>query len=101
VALLLPRADAYRTAHPQPEDVLLVIEVAEASLEQDRDIKVPLYAAAGVPEVWLVSLTEDAVALYRDPVDGRYATARTARRGETVTSLRVPSATLRVEDILG
>ena len=53
------------------------------------------------PEVWLVNLTDDAVTLYRDPVGGRYATVRTARRGETVTSLRVPSATLRVEDILG
>ena len=101
VALLVPRADAYRTAHPQPEDVLLLIEVADASLEHDRDAKVPLYAAAGVPEVWLVSLTEDAITLYRDPLGGRYATVRTARRGETVTSLRVPSATLRVEDILG
>src|SRR6184192_4545534 len=56
VALLVPRADAYRTAHPQPKDVLLVIEVADASLEHDRDVKVPLYAAAGVPEVWLVNL---------------------------------------------
>src|ERR1041385_6273192 len=101
VALLALRADAYRRAHAQPEDVLLVIEVADASLEHDREIKVPLYAAAGVPEVWLVNLTDDAVTLYRDPVGGRYATVRTAGRGETVTSLRLPGVTLRVEDILG
>ena len=55
MALLLPRADAYRTAHPQPEDVFLLIEVADASLEHDRDAKVPLYAAAGVPERELVA----------------------------------------------
>ena len=78
-----------------------MIEVADASLEHDREIKVPLYAAAGVPEVWLVNLTDDAVTLYRDPVGGRYATVRTAGRGETVTSLRLPGVTLRVEDILG
>ena len=101
VALLAPRADAYRTAHPRVRDMLLVIEVADTSLEHDRDVKVPLYAAAGVPEVWLVNLTDDVVTLYRDPVGGRYATVRTARRGETVTSLLVPAATLRVEDILG
>jgi len=101
VALLAPRADAYRTAHPRAQDMLLVIEVADTSLEHDRDGKVPLYAAAGVPEVWLVNLTDDSVTVYRDPVGGRYATVRTARRGETVASLRVPSATLRVEDILG
>ena len=101
VALLVPRADAYRPAHPQPKDVLLVIEVADASLEHDRDVKVPLYAAAGVPEVWLVNLTEDAITLYRDPVGGRFATLRTTRRGETLTALRLPDVTLRVEDILG
>jgi len=101
VTLLLPRADAYRTAHPQPEDVLLLIEVADASLEHDREVKVPLYAAAGVPEVWLVNLTDEAVTLYRDPVGGRYATVRTAGRGETVTSLRLPGVTLRVADVLG
>ena len=101
VALLVPRSHAYRTAHPQPDDVLLLIEVADASLEHDREVKVPLYAAAGVPEVWLVHLTDNVVTLYRDPVSGRYTTVRTARRGETVTSLRLPGVTLRVEDILG
>ena len=101
VALLVPRADAYRTAHPQPKDVLLVIEVADASLEHDRDVKVPLYAAAGVPEVWLVHLAEDTATLYRDPVGGRYATLRTAGRRDTLTALRLPDLTLRVEDVLG
>ena len=78
-----------------------MIEVADASLEHDRDVKVPLYAAAGVPEVWLVNLTEDAITLYRDPVGGRFATLRTTRRGDTLTALRLPDVTLRVEDVLG
>ena len=101
VALLAPGVDRYRTAHPRARDMLLVVEVADTSLEHDRDVKVPLYAAAGIPEVWLVNLTDQAVTLYRDLVGGRYATVRTARRGETVTSLLLPAATLRVEDILG
>ena len=101
VALLAPRADAYRTAHPRARDVLLVIEVADTSLEHDRDVKVPLYAAAGVPEVWLVNMTNYSITLYRDPFGGRYVTLRTARRGDTVTSFRLPRVTLRVEDILG
>ncbi len=103
LALLVPRADTYRTTHPQPEDVLLVIEVADASLEHDRDVKVPLYAAAGVPEVWLVRLADDVITQYRDPAPDRtgYATLRTARRGETVTPIRLPGVTLRVDDILG
>ena len=52
VSLLVPRAEAYRTAHPQPEDVLLLIEVADSSLEHDRDVKVPLYAASGWRKFW-------------------------------------------------
>src|SRR3989442_3481508 len=67
VALLVPRADTYRTTHPQPEDVLLVIEVADASLEHDRDVKIPLYAAAGVPEGWLLNLPADAPTPYPAP----------------------------------
>ncbi len=103
VALLATRADGYRRAHPQPEDVLLVVEVADASLEHDRDVKIPLYAAAGVTEVWLVRLADDLITQYRDPAPDRtgYATLRTARRGETVTSVRLPGVTLRVEDIIG
>ena len=96
----LPHA-ASPSTHPRARDILLAIEVADTSLEHDRDVKVPLYAAAGVPEVWLVNLTDDAVTLYRDPVAGRYATVHTGRRGETVTSLRLSGVTLRVEDILG
>jgi Uma2 family endonuclease len=101
MALLSPRTDGYRTAHPRARDILLVIEVADTSLEHDRDVKLPLYAEAGVPEVWLVNLTEYAVTVYRDPVGERYATVHNARRGESVTSLRLPGVTLRVEDILG
>ena len=99
--MLVPRADAYRTAHPQPEHVLLVIEVADTSLEHDRDVKIPLYAAAGVPEVWLVNLPGDAVALYRDPGPQGCATVGTAGRGATLTPHKLPGVTLRVDDVLG
>jgi len=96
MALMLPGGISSHCRRRSPP-----IEVADTSLEHDRDVKVPLYAAAGVPEVWLVNLTDYAVTLYRDPVGGRYATLRTARRGESVTSLRLPGVTLRVEDIIG
>jgi len=101
VALLRARADTYRTAHPEPRDVLLVIEVAETSLEHDRDVKIPLYAAAGIPEVWLVNLPGDVVALYRDPSPQGYGKVLTAGRGDTLTPHRLPGVTLRVDDILG
>src|SRR6266704_353685 len=69
--------------------------------EDDRDVKIPPYAAAGFPEVWLVNLPADAVARYRDQGPQGYATVGTAGRGEMLTPLKLPGLTLRVDDILG
>lgn len=73
VALLRSRADSYAGAHPTPADVLLLIEVADASLPFDQRIKVALYAAAGIPEVWIVDLVSDVLEIYRDPRAEGYA----------------------------
>ncbi len=61
VAVLTYRADGYAARHPGPADVLLLIEVMVTSADIDRDVKIPLYARAGIPEVWLVDLDADAV----------------------------------------
>jgi Uma2 family endonuclease len=73
VALLRPRRDFYKSAHPRPADVLLIIEVAEASLRYDGEVKVPLYARHAIPEVWLVDLEGRCLMRYRDPREGVYA----------------------------
>ena len=67
IALLRPKADFYRTAHPRPGDILLVIEVADTTLRYDRDVKLPLYARAGIPEAWLVDLQGRRLTVYRNP----------------------------------
>lgn len=67
VALLKYREDFYAAAHPGPADVLLVVEVADESAAYDREVKVPLYARAGIAEVWLVVLPEKLVEGYRHP----------------------------------
>lgn len=67
LALLKYREDFYAAAHPGPEDVLLVVEVADESAAYDREVKVPLYARAGIAEVWLVVLPEKLVEVYRHP----------------------------------
>ena len=72
LALLQPRDDAYASAHPGPESVLLIVEVADTSLAFDRDVKLPLYAAAGIPEVWLVDLDERTIHVYHTPSGNRY-----------------------------
>ena len=101
LAVLRYRRDGYQAAHPGPADVLLLIEVADSSLDYDRGTKVPLYAGTGISEVWVVDLTGDAVDVFREPRDGRYTAMRTAHRGETLTPLALPQLGLRVDDILG
>jgi len=67
IALLKPRPDFYAEAHPKPDDILLVIEVADTSVDLDRGTKLPLYAKAGISEVWIVDLSERKVETYRQP----------------------------------
>ena len=81
VMLLRPRADDYGTAHPGPEDVLLVIEVAASSLHFDRTTKLPLYARHAVPEVWIVDLVAAAIEVHREPREGAYGRCGRHERG--------------------
>ena len=72
LALLTPRADFYRTAHPGPDAVLLVVEVADTSSAYDRGIKAELYARHGIAEYWIVDIPARSVRFHRALVDGRY-----------------------------
>jgi Uma2 family endonuclease len=72
IALLRPRADYYRSAHPSGRDVLLAVEVADSSLRYDRDTKVTLYARHGIPEVWLVDVHAKQLTRYRSPMEANY-----------------------------
>lgn len=101
VALVQPRDDFYAGGHPEPEDLLLLIEVSESSLAYDRDVKLPLFARAGIPEVWLVALVPQVVEVYRGPSEDGYGEKRTLRRGETIVPLLMPAVKLAVEQILG
>jgi Uma2 family endonuclease len=101
VALLRPRRDRYAQAHPNPADVLLVIEVADTTAMSDRNVKVPLYARAGIPEVWLIDLTQDLIEIYAQPAGGIYQMQRQARRGEQLTADTLPQLSLSVDDVLG
>jgi Uma2 family endonuclease len=101
VTLLQWRSDYYANGHPEPEDVLLLLEVADSSLTYDRDVKLPLYARAGIPEVWLVALLQQSVTLYREPGEEGYGFVKRLRCGETLSSLALPAVQMGVNDILG
>jgi Uma2 family endonuclease len=95
------RTDYYASRHPTGEDIYLMVEVADSSLRKDRDIKVPIYARLGVPEVWIVDLQRDRILIFRDPVGNSYKTTLTLHRGESLSVLAFPEITFNVEEVLG
>jgi len=101
ISVLNYRADRYSGAHGTPEDVLLLIEVCESSLDYDKRVKVPLYARAEIPEVWLVVLSQNHFEIYSEPVNGVYRKVRIASRGESVSPERLPAVVVTVDEILG
>ncbi len=100
VMLLRPKDDFYASAHPQPKDVYLLIEVADTSVRIDREVKLPVYAAAGVPEVWIVNLADQQIEVHRTATENEYQ-FREIARGEQ--EIGVPHFLLSVtaEDLLG
>jgi Uma2 family endonuclease len=101
VALLKPRDDFYAEAHPGPEDVLLLIEVSDTTLDYDRGEKLKLYADNGIPEYWIADLTSNRVDAYSRPVNGEYRNLNRFGPGETVTSNAIPNLSITVDAILG
>ncbi len=101
IALLRPRADFYETGKARPEDVLLLVEIADTSLNYDRLTKLPRYAAAGIVEVWIVNLLDEQIEVYRDPAAGGYATHTIHVRGDALTPVALPDIAIGVEEILG
>lgn len=100
VALLRWREDFYTKSHPTAADVLVVIEVADTSVEYDRKRKQPLYARTGVPEVWLANLPEDRFEIHTQPSGDEYQSITIVRRGETINSQAVAGLSVNVSDIL-
>jgi Uma2 family endonuclease len=101
VALLRRRDDFYASAYPRPADVLLLVEVADTSLAYDRDVKVPLYAQAGIAEVWIVDLNKRELAVYRSLVNGKYTEVRYPQPADTVAPVLLPEAGYFVEQVVG
>ena len=102
LALLKPRPDFYANEHPKPKDALLIVEVAETSLEYDREVKLPLYAGCGIPEVWLVDVTRRRVEIFKKPQGERYTSARALTRAdEALAPEALPELKLTLREIFG
>lgn len=91
VLLKLPR-EQYREQLPQPEHALLVIEVADNSVNTDRVVKLPIYAEAGIQEYWIVNILENQLEVYRDPKGSDYLTRTTLQPGTPAKALCLSEA---------
>jgi Uma2 family endonuclease len=99
LAICRDRAVRYKDREPHAEDVVLLIEVADTSLRYDRSTKLRLYAAAGVPEYWLVDCTAESIEVFRTPGgEGYRDVSRVAGEGP-VTVEAFPDVTLRIAEI--
>jgi Uma2 family endonuclease len=102
-----PEPDVVVASDPDPESfgtertrALLVIEVADTSLDYDRQFKGGLYAEAEIPEYWIVNLVDDALEVYRHPVKGAYGSRQVLKPGMRVTPLAWPELEIEVSELI-
>ena len=89
IALLKPRPDFYRNSHPQPEDIFLLIEVADTTIKYDREVKIPLYAEANIP----------VIEVYRNPLQGVYQDVQKLVKNQVLSILSFPDVNINVSEI--
>jgi Uma2 family endonuclease len=101
ITLLAPHSDFYESGHPQPKDIFLLIEVADSSINYDREVKIPLYAESGISEVWLVDIEAQLIIVCRQPTPHGYDDVQTFPRGDNLSIQAFPEINLTVNDVLG
>lgn len=94
------RDDYYASTGIHPSDVLLLIEVSDTTLRKDTEIKLPLYAQAGIPEVWIVDLNQEHVTQYTDLESGKYQQKRIIKREDQFSPSQL-KLTIKGTDLLG
>jgi Uma2 family endonuclease len=95
------RDDLYAAKHPEPDDVLLLVEVSDSSLVYDRKVKLPIYAEAQIGQVWLVNLPKNVIEIYKNPKGGAYQEVERAGKGAEITLLFDREITFKVDQIVG
>lgn len=100
IAVLHPRGDFYMDGHPVPADVFFLIEVSDSTLAYDRKVKLPLYATGDIPEVWIVDLDSNRIERHSEPAGGAYRLVKRFRRGQSITSIALPTLTIPISAII-
>lgn len=100
LVLAKPSPDFYRKRHPRPEEVYLLIEVSDSTLESDQADKLPAYGRAGIPEVWIVNLNELTVEVYREPHYTGYSSKTILRAGDQAKPQAFTDVAVDVAELL-
>ena len=100
LVLLRPQPDFYASRLPGPSDILLIIEIAESSLDYDREVKARIYAQSGVQEYWLVDLDDRSVSCHTEQRGGEYQKLRQYRSGQSIAPEALPSCAIAVDVLL-
>jgi len=98
--LLKPLPDDYTSRHPRAEDVLLLIEVSDTTLDYDLQEKLPAYGRAGIPEVWIVNLKNGTIEIYLEPHFTGYGSRAVLRASERAVPRTFPDVTIQVGELL-
>jgi len=100
LTLLKPRDDSYAGKQPGADDVMLIVEVADSSLEYDTTVKLGMYAMIGIPEYWVADLRNDRLLAYSLPQGDQYAVRRELHREEFIAPLSLPESRFAVSVFL-
>ncbi len=98
--VVVVRDKSYMEAHPTASDVLLIVEVADTTIEYDREVKLGLYARHDIPEVWLLDVNARELTVYREPAEGQYRLIRKPMTTEAVSPLEVPGLMFRLAAVM-
>jgi Uma2 family endonuclease len=101
IMLLQPKADFYKTAHPRPKDILLLVEVSDTTLAYDRGRKLRKYAEREIREVWVVDLKTQTIEQFRAPAGSTYSSSARLNRHQKITIEAFPDVEFTVEELIG
>jgi len=101
LCLLARREDFYASKAPAAPDAFLVVEVSDTTLRYDREVKLPHYAAAGIPECWIVDLEAGVLGVHREPSGREYMASRGLGLNDDVSVLAFPDTFFKVAELLG
>ncbi|HEV2271948.1 MAG TPA: Uma2 family endonuclease [Steroidobacteraceae bacterium] len=99
-AVMRPRTGRNDRAHPSATDVFLLVEISNTTIRYDLDVKVPLYARHGVPEVWVIDLKHHKLHFYRSLLEGTYREITSVSDGGITVVPGVANATVDLSEIL-